>query len=132
MNNVAWVHDDSLRHWYGEVPAIYVFDDEKLRREQWSLKRIGFIYECLLELPVEIRRGDVVSQVLAFQRQHDAARIITMGSADPHLRQQTGLLQAEVRAQPEFVHIEGKLDLRRFAKYWAKAERALLSADNKR
>ena len=114
MSSVAWVHEDALRHWYGDVPAIYVFDDEKLKRECWSLKRIGFLYECLLELPVEIRRGDVVSEVLEFQRQHNAEGIISMGTPNPHLLRQADLLQAQMRPQPEFVHIEGKLDLRRF------------------
>jgi hypothetical protein len=126
MNQVAWVHDDALRHWWGQLPAIYVFDDEKLRQEQWSLKRIGFIYECLLELPLEIRRGHPVVQVREFQLSHQAKGIRTLDSPDPRLCQQMSEMGAEIVPNEPFVVLTGKLDLRRFSRYWAKAERTLL------
>jgi hypothetical protein len=130
MSKVIWVHDDALRHWWVQSPAVYVFDDDKLRREGWSLKRIGFVYECLLELPLEIRRGDPVTQVREFQQAHGAEGIQTMDSPDPRLRQQMAEMGAEIVADEPFVVLTGKLDLRRFSRYWAKAERALLPADN--
>jgi hypothetical protein len=132
MSSVAWVHDDALRHWYGHLPTVYIFDDAKLKREQWRLKRIGFLYECLLELPVEIRRGGVVAQVQDFQKQQGADSMVTQSTPDPHLRQQAAHLRAPMLAPPDFVHKEGKLDLRRFSKYWAKAKRALRNADNQK
>lgn len=129
MTEVIWLHDDALRHWYGNSPAVYVFDDEKLRHEQWSLKRIGFVYECLLELPVELRRGDPVAEVLAFQQQHHAAAIRTMDTPDPGLREQIKRMQTTslvaVQTPEPFVQITGKLELKRFSKYWAKAEPAI-------
>ncbi len=131
MSEVIWLHDDALRQWYGESPAVYVFDEAKLIREQWSLKRVGFIYECLLELPVEIRRGDPVSQVLNFQRENRAQTIRVMDTADTTLREQINRLRSEASVEIEipepFVHLTGKLDLRRFSRYWTKAERALLA-----
>jgi hypothetical protein len=129
MNHIAWVHDDALRHWWGDAPALYVFDDNKLKREQWSLKRIGFLYECLLELPLEIRRGDPVEQVRAFQHSHNAGQVITISTPDPHLQQQTTELGAHALPDEPFLQIPGKLDLRRFSRYWAKAERHLPPAD---
>jgi len=129
MNSVVWVHDDALRHWWGEPPALYVFDDEKLRLENWSLKRIGFVYECLLELPLEIRRGDPVAQVLAFQESHSAEAVMTMDSPDPRLREQMNRIQAHVIPQEPFVLLTGKLDLKRFSRYWSKAERLVLPVD---
>jgi hypothetical protein len=129
MISVAWVHDDALRHWWGQMPAIYVFDDEKLRRENWSLKRIGFVYECLLELPLEIRLGDPVAQVLAFQKAYTADAVVSMDSPDPLLRQQMKSLNAQVLPAEPFVTLNGKQDLSRFSRYWSKAERVLLQAD---
>ena len=125
MTTIAWVHDDALRHCFGDTPAIYVFDDKKLVAEQWSLKRIGFIYECLLQLPVEIRRGDPVEQVAAFQRRHHAEKVLTMVTPDPGLREQIQALNAEMQYPPAFVEIGGKVDLKRFSRYWTKAERYL-------
>lgn len=129
MNAVAWVHDDALRHWWGQTPALYVFDDKKLRLEHWSLKRIGFIYECLLELPLEIRRGDPVTEMLAFQKSHGAEGVVSLDSPDPRLREQMNGMNAQVLSQQPFVPLTGKLDLKRFSRYWAKAERLLLPAD---
>lgn len=129
MNSVAWVHDDALRHWWGQTPALYVFDDEKLRLENWSLKRIGFLYECLLELPLEIRRGDPVTEMLEFQEANQADAVITMDSPDPRLREQMHRLAAQIVPQRQFVALTGKLDLKRFSRFWAKAERLLLPLD---
>ncbi len=62
---VVWVHGDVLSPYgpalkvYPDAPAIWVWDDALIEEWQLSLKRITFIYECLLELPVVIRRGDV-------------------------------------------------------------------------
>ena len=130
MKSVVWLHDDALRHWYGESPAVYVFDDEKLKHERWSLKRIGFIYECLLELPVEIRRGNPVTEVLAFQKSHDADQVLAIQTPDPHLRQQMLQIRAESVPDIPFVELSGKVDLKRFSRYWAKAERALQATVN--
>ncbi len=130
MKSVVWLHDDSLRHWYGDSPAVYVFDDEKLKRERWSLKRIGFIYECLLELPVEIRLGDPVAEMLAFQKLHNAEQVLAMQTPDPHLQKQILKMQAETVPEIPFVELAGKVDLKRFSRYWAKTERALQATVN--
>lgn len=69
---IVWVHGDCLSPFnpalqaYPDAPRIWVWDEELLEEWQLSLKRIAFIYECLLELPVVMRRGDVASEVNAF------------------------------------------------------------------
>ena len=125
---IFWVHDDALGD-PPNLPAIYIFDDEKLLAEQWSLKRIGFVYECLLELPVEIRRGDPVGQVVEFAASRGATRVITTETPDPRLRAQQAALAQRVALEiitPEpFVEISGRVDLKRFSRYWDKASRCL-------
>ena len=67
---IIWVHGDCLSpknpalQTYPDAPAIWVWDDALLEEWQINLKRIVFIYECLLELPVTIRRGDVAQEVV--------------------------------------------------------------------
>ena len=92
MNTIVWIHGDVLSP-YGpalqsapDAPAIFVWDDALLNQWQISLKRITFIYECLLELPVVIRRGDVAEQVTQFALEHDARRILTAESPSPRFR----------------------------------------------
>ncbi len=133
MNSpVLWIHEDCLNpqapifRQHPGAPAIFVFDEAYLRREQVSLKRILFLYESLLELPVEIRRGDIVEQVGAFARQHGGAPIVAMATPDPRLRRYAADLAAQLIEPPPFVRLQGRVDLRRFSRYWQKAEAAAL------
>lgn len=97
--------------------------------EEWriSLKRIVFIYECLLELPVVIRRGDVAAEVLAFAREHAADGVATAFSPSPRFRAICDRLRDElpvaVLPVEPFLAYTGRLDLRRFSRYWATAEK---------
>ncbi len=129
---ILWVHGYALNPehplftTHPQAPAIFCFDDAWLTREQISLQRIAFIYECLLDLPVEIRRGDVVEQVLAFAGEHQADGILTTTAVSPGLqqiRQQLAAVLPVWTLDPEpFLHYDGPLDLKRFSRYWKTAQ----------
>ena len=130
---VVWVHGDCLRPGNPALvaapgaPAIFVFDDDLLDRSGVTFKRIVFLYECLLELPVTIRRGDVAGQVLAFAREHDAERVLTTPSPAPRFaeigRTIDATLPLTVIPDVPFLAWDGHLDLRRFSRYWKVAQR---------
>jgi deoxyribodipyrimidine photo-lyase len=133
MNNpVVWVHGDDLSPEnaalvaFPGAPSIFVFDDEVLERYRVSLKRIGFIYESLLELPVVIRRGDPASEILAFAGEHGADAIVTTPSPAPGFRRIRRSLErtlpVEIVAGPAFVP-DLDYDLGRFSRYWRTAQR---------
>ncbi len=130
---IIWVHGDVLSpenpalQAYAESPAIWVWDDALIEEWQLSLKRITFIYECLLELPVTIRRGDVAAEVIAFANEHNADGIVTAESPSPRF---DGIcdkieesLPIEVLPVEPFVKYDGYIDLKRFSRYWRVAER---------
>lgn len=130
---VVWVHGDCLApdspalRAHDGAPAIYVWDDELLSEWQISLKRVVFIYECLLELPVVIRRGDVAMEVVRFARAHNAERVVTVNTPSPRfdlIRASIAeTLPVEVVDVEPFLNYDGHLDLQRFARYWRTAER---------
>jgi deoxyribodipyrimidine photo-lyase len=105
---IVWVHDGALspenpalKAWPG-APAVFVFDRLQPRSASeaggeppWSLKRLLFVYECLLELPVTIRPGDGAEAVLAFARRCGADGVVTSGSIDPHVLR----IQAQIRSE---------------------------------
>jgi len=132
MTAIIWVHADCLHPRspafaaFPGAPAVFVWDDDELRRTGWTLKRIGFVYECLLDLPVTIRRGDPVAEVRRFAEEHGASSIVTMATPDPHLQAQTLALNAQILPVEPFADIKGPVDLGRFSRYWRKAESALL------
>lgn len=130
---VLWIHADALSPahpiWQGRqgAPALFVWDEALLREWGISLKRVVFIYECLLELPVEIRRGAVAEQVLQFARLQGADQILTPASPSPRFRAIcTELRQSMpvhvVEAAP-FLDYDGPLELQRFSRYWRVASR---------
>jgi hypothetical protein len=130
---VLWIHEDALsprssvfeRH--PDAPAIFVFDEKHIAQTQMSFKRIVFLYECLLEMPVTIRRGDVVAEVMNFVRECEADCLLTMESVSPRWRQHCQQLsqQMKVQALPvePFIRYEGHIDLKRFSRYWRVAEK---------
>ena len=131
-NTIIWVHADNLNphspvfQTAPHAPAIFVWDDELLHKWNISLKRITFIYECLLELPVTIRRGDVAEEVVRFALDHDSRRILTPASPSPRHRlicqrisdNMPSGSRLEVLRDAPFADYPGEIDLKRFSRYW--------------
>jgi deoxyribodipyrimidine photo-lyase len=138
---VVWVHGEALGPAnpallaHPDRPALFVFDDALINSSEesqgLSLKRLGFLYECLLELPLTLRRGDVAAQVLAFARRHGADGVVTSTAVDPRFASICAQIATELPVQmlatTSFVPLEAPVDLRRFSRYWRRAEPALWS-----
>ncbi|BAM04022.1 hypothetical protein PSMK_18630 [Phycisphaera mikurensis NBRC 102666] len=129
---MLWVHDAMLsERWLrkGE-PAVFVFDEAWIRDAGLSLKRLVFMAECLEAMPgVEVRRGEVVGEVLAFAAEHGAGVVRTVDAADPRLRRQREVLAESIEVErtrpPAFVdEAVPPADLRSFSRYWKKHGRA--------
>ena len=137
-NPIVWVHEEALGpanpalEDYPDAPALFVFDEAWIKQQRISRKRLGFLYECCLELPVTIRKGDVVAEVLAFARRHRADGVITSGAVDPRLNRNAAAID---RALPvwlldgePFVDLPRPPRLGRFSRYWREAEPVVWSA----
>jgi len=129
---LIWVHADGLHPLspayvaYPDAPSIFVWEDAELQRTGWTMKRVAFVYECLLDLPLTIRRGDPVLEVRRFMEEMQCSEVVTVATPDPHLQSQAKSLNAEILEWQPFVKVAGKLDLRRFSRYWSKVESLLL------
>ena len=134
-NPIVWVHEEALGpanpalEDYPGAPALFVFDQAWIKQQRISRKRLGFLYECCLELPVTIRKGDVVEEVLAFARRHRADGVITSGAVDPRLNRNAAAID---RALPvwlldgePFVDLPRPPRLGRFSRYWREAEQVV-------
>ena len=133
---IVWVHGDSLSATSSALqacpgaPSIFVFDDALLASYQLSLKRMVFLYECLLEMPVAIRRGDIVTEVLEFAREQGADVVATTPSPSPYFKEISRRLNSElqlvVHPDPPFAE-DRSYDLKRFFRYWSKAQTSIFS-----
>jgi hypothetical protein len=134
MNHpVVWINGDCLSPHnpalkeYPQAPAIWVWDDDLIAQWQIGLKRLTFIYECLLELPVEIRRGNVATEVLAFAKKHDANLVVTTDSPSPKFNDICNQIEKSVNLEvvtvEPFFDYDGHIDLKRFSRYWKVAEK---------
>ncbi|MEG4011413.1 MULTISPECIES: hypothetical protein [unclassified Microcoleus] len=132
-NPIIWLHGDCLSpqgpafQTHPDAPAIWVWDDALIDEWQLSLKRMVFIYECLLELPVVIRRGNVAAEVIAFAQESGANQVVTTESPSPRFQdicqEIRSSLPVEVLPPEAFVRYDGYIDLKRFSRYWRVAEK---------
>ena len=129
---IVWVHEESLGSTnpaledYPDAPALFVFDQGWIRTKHISRKRLGFLYECCLDLPVTIRKGDVVAEVLAFAERHGADGVISSGAIEPRLQRHGAAINRNyplwiLDAEP-FVDLPHPPRLGRFSRYWREAE----------
>ncbi len=131
MTSVLWIHEDVLNPkaaiWQRPYAgAVFVFDAEQLREAGYSLKRVMFLYESLLELPVSIRQGNTEEVVSSFAAERGAQRILTSASVQPWIRRVVERLRARwsVEVVPEAPFLDGPepSDLTRFARFWRQVE----------
>jgi deoxyribodipyrimidine photo-lyase len=130
---MVWVHTDALNPkaacFAHGAPAVFVWDERRLREDKIAAGRIAFLEECLAELPCEQRRGDVAAEVLAAAQAAGADCILAMRTVDPRLlaaaKQMERTLPIVWMNEPAFVN-DGWYDLKRFSRYWSKAKHAAM------
>ncbi len=138
----VWLHGDALSPYdaalqaYPAAPVIFVFDEPLLTGGyRLTFKRLFFIYECIVDLyeripnPVrELRRGNVVEEVLDFCRTHGATHLAVTETYAPRYRQFVHLfgqrgLAVQQFPKPKLVPYSGPAP-KRFMPFWKKIERA--------
>jgi len=129
---ILWIHEEALgstnpalQAW-PEAPAVFVFDTRWIRDARISRKRLGFLYENALDLPLTLRKGDVAAEVLAFALRHKADGVVSSRAVDPRLEEIGAAIEAELPLElldPEpFVELRRPPRLGRFSRYWREAE----------
>ena len=129
---IIWVHEEALGSRNPALleqpdrPAIFVFDTRWIREASISRKRLGFLYESALDLPVTLRKGDVAKEVIAFVERHQADGVVSSLPVDPRLERIAESIeqhcQLDLLAPEPFVDMPRPPRLGRFSRYWRDAE----------
>lgn len=148
---LVWVHGEALGlanpalRAHPDAPALFVFDTELIEGRTATSGghaeagggpvplapgRLRFLRECLAELPVAVREGDVARELLAAAAAAGADAIVTSRAVDPRFAAIAARVAAALPLrilEPEpFVDLPregaGAPDLRRFSRYWRRAE----------
>ena len=129
---ILWIHEEALGasnpalEAWPNAPAVFVFDTCWIQEARISRKRIGFLYENALDLPLTLRKGDVAAEVLAFAHRHQADGVIGSTVVDPRLKRICAAIDAklplELMDPKPFVELELPPRLGRFSRYWREAE----------
>lgn len=131
----VWLHGDSLSAQDPALlanptaPVVFVFDEPFLRSRQLSFKRLFFLYEGALEAiegrDGEIRRGEVVAELLAFCRERGCDEVHVSSSVAPLFRDYLAALRHEltvvVHEGEPLVSWRGAAP-RRFSAFWRNIE----------
>ena len=135
MATILWVHDGALRADHPmfdaetvkssrDYKAVFIWDNDYFNKAEMGLKQLVFIYEALLEMPVDIVQGSTV-EVLRQWAGTDGT-IVTAATSDITLTQMMAALNTshrlQVVADEPFAHLDKTPDLRRFFRYWNKAK----------
>ena len=121
-----WMHTDCLRASIpsAAVDTVFIFDPKQIEHEQWGLKRLVFLFECIPH-GVRILKGDTVSLLSQFDE------VVTEATPDPWIRECIEALHWNVTvvAPTPFAHLgaTSESDLKRFSRYWKKVESKVLA-----
>ena len=136
-NVLVWVNEEGLDPQgpalaaHPQTPAIFVFDEAAIELAGWSIKRLAFIYECLVEIPnIQVYRGSTVDILLSLLKDNGYTTITTTPVVDPRLKDNINKISkfASLQQYPveEFAPIERVRDLRRFSRYWNDVEHVVV------
>lgn len=136
---LLWVHTDSLNpespmfQAHPDAPCIFIWDTAWIAEERIALKRIVFIAECLMEMPVrtELRAGEIAAALLASAQASGADYILAQRTPDPRLRAAAAAAMLHLPVvwydPPPFVEANRAFDLKRFSRYWQRAQSSAMT-----
>ena len=116
------VHDKALRSGLDvyeaseSFKAVHIWDDEYYRSQRYSLKRLVFIYETLLDLPLEIIHGNTLDILSDENSDH----IVIPYSGDPVLKTVFSKIEkiktVQYLFETSFVNLDRTVEFKRFFK----------------
>ena len=141
---LLWIHTDALNPAspmlleHPERPAVFVWDLGWITGGEITLKRLVFLAECLREMPVEVelRIGDPGEELLAAARASGADYVLAQRTPDPRLLAAAQAVEKVMPVvwydPPAFVDETRAFELKRFSRYWQRAQTSAMQPTRER
>jgi len=129
MTDIIWVHEDALRDDHpvraaaSNARAVFIWDEDYFRAQNYSAKRLIFIAECLADMNVDVFKGET-KEVL--RQLSDGAEIFTAATPNPEYLKIIDALNIHVSDDIPLARIDPHADLGRFFRYWKKAGKSVM------
>ena len=129
-NSIIWLHEKALstnhpifQDFTQSTSVIHIWDNDYLKKRNYSLKKLIFLYETLCSFPVEIIEGNTLKILQSF----NVEKIFIPQTPDSHIRAiverlSTGKTVVEVPETP-FCHLNLPKRKDRFFNYWKIAKK---------
>lgn len=128
--SLVLLHEEALRMTHPvfsaaplNTKAIFVWDDTYFKKMSYTLKRLVFIYETLLEMPIDIYQGETLSVIKTI----GPTEVFVPASANPEIarvmKEISLLTKVEIVSDEPFVKLKNQTDLKRFFQYWKTAQK---------
>lgn len=136
--SIIWVHEDALGLGHpvftqaGDGAArVFVWDEAYFKAQGYSLKRLVFIYECLLDIPkLILYKGDTRTILAQLARGRNLFVASTPNPEFQHIiKVVSENCHATLISSLPFSAISDNADMGRFFRYWNGARKSALSID---
>ncbi len=124
---IILLHDEMLNPEHAlfslhpDLPRVFVFDTQQLTRDQFSLRRVQFMADCLAEIEgVQVYQGQTADVLAAL----GVTAVVTQRTPQLHVSAALAAMQVEWHDEPTFVDFRGKL--KRFMHFWKAVEPQLV------
>jgi hypothetical protein len=142
MTTLYWMHDEALRLSHpASVQAgedshqFFIWDDDYLQLMDYGFHRLHFIYEAVCALNIPIYKGNTQEVIADLAHMHDCTELYcadTPNQALQHIMHNIAEDMQVIRiADDAFVELSKHPELKRFFRYWNKAEKLALLRDGK-
>ena len=131
---VIWVHEDALSQSHPVFSAaknakavLFIWDNEYFQSQGYTVKRLLFIYECLLEMDVQIIKGNTLEVLSDFCE----GEIFTASTPNPYfldIIEQMGERSSKVTLVEDdpFSQIPQDEEMERFFRFWNKGRKSIM------
>ena len=135
MSVLIWVHEEMLNRDHpaftvagSDAEAIFIWDDAYFRDQNYSLKRLVFIYENLIDMNVTLYKGDTKA---VLETVSQGQEIYTGVTPNPYFNDVLNALADRVKVtsvkMTPLTAIAANSDMGRFFRYWNRARKSALS-----